>query len=158
MRRALLLITVNIVLVLFQMSFFGELFDPIFVPNLIFAFAFALLFNDLSESSYMSAFIGGLVFDLLTFGIIGMTSLTFVGFLFLFSFVRRYVSKNTVTGGIGVILLQFIYTWFILGFRMVGIPKLLLSGFVTLVTVYLFQFILRGFVDYLRRSGFKILE
>ena len=109
MKKALLLLFINLILVLLQISFFGELLPSVYVPNLILSFSFAILFADLSDASYMSAFIGGLMLDLLTFGIIGVSSLTFVGFLFLFSFVRRYVSKNVLTNSLGVVVLQSIY-------------------------------------------------
>jgi len=158
MKKALLLLFINLILVLLQISFFGELLPSVYVPNLILSFSFAILFADLSDASYMSAFIGGLMLDLLTFGIIGVSSLTFVGFLFLFSFVRRYVSKNVLTNSLGVVVLQSIYVWFILGFKAIGISKLLISGVVTLLAVFMFQFILKGFLDYLGRSGYKILK
>jgi len=148
----------NLILVLLQVSFFGELVAPIFVPNLVFGFAFAIMFIDLSETSYMSAFFGGILLDLLTFGIIGVSSLTFVGFLFLFSFVRRYISKSVYSSSLGVVVTQFLYVWFVLGFETVGFGKILTNSFITLAVALLFQVVLGNFIDYLGRSGYKISE
>lgn len=95
--KIFLVILINIVFGVIQTSFFSGLVNNLFVPNLILILAFSLMYKDLNELSLMSAFVGGLILDLLGFNIIGLSSLAMVGSLYLFSIIRRHVSKSWFT-------------------------------------------------------------
>ncbi|HLC93811.1 MAG TPA: hypothetical protein VJG85_02225 [Patescibacteria group bacterium] len=96
MKKYLVIFFVNIVLVLFQNSFLFVFLGGEANPNLILAFAFSLLLLDKSEEALFSAFVGGLLIDLLGFTMPGLSSLVFLLAIYIGLFIKKYLFKSWV--------------------------------------------------------------
>lgn len=158
MKRFVGLLFVNLILVLLQLSFFGELFDGSFVPNLVLALAFAFIFCDLGEMGKTSAFLGGVFLDLLGFNIIGFSPITIISCILIYDLIRRNMSGNIAVSALTLFLATLIYDK-IMGFS----PRLFASEAVigamfTLGICGIFYVLVSNFSSYLARSGYKISE
>ena len=81
-------------LVVFQVSFLGRFFFYSAVPNLIYILVFALYITLDTRVSLFTAFFAGLLYDILTLGTVGLTPLSFLLSLLIFSFIRRFFSHS----------------------------------------------------------------
>ena len=109
MKKILYLIFINMILVLVQNSFFSELLDVTFNPNLVLAFGFAFLFSNQEEDGSFSLLIGGPFLDLLSFNMLGVSSLTFLVLYELSILIRKYVSKGFVIQLLLVFISSIVY-------------------------------------------------
>lgn len=154
MKRVIFLIFINIVLVLFQSSMFSELFGVASNPNLVLAFAFALYFLDLDDMGIISAFIGGIWLDLFGFSIVGISSVTMVGSLLFFIYVKRYLFRGFASNIVSVIVSQSVYLLFLNG-NVLNFSQYLKSGFYTTLSAIVIYYIFRKFSRYFFPSGYR---
>ena len=158
MKKFFILFFVNLVLVLLQLSFFGELFSGSFVPNLVLALAFALAFSELADFGKMSALAGGLLLDLLGFNIIGFSPTVIISCLIIYDLIRRNVSKNVILSSFVVIISSLVYD------KLLGIsptffaPQAIKSALVTFAAWGIFYLLTSNISTYLAKSGYKISE
>ena len=93
-KRFLTVFILVFVLSITQTSFFNELLGITYNPNIVLALAFALLLADQFELSMFAGLIGGFLIDLTGFGVIGISSLSFVIVLLISHLIKRYVFKS----------------------------------------------------------------
>jgi hypothetical protein len=152
MKRFIILFALNIVLVLIQNSFLGELFGFSYSPNLVLALAYSLFFMDLNDLSLMSGFIGGLLLDLFGFSIVGLSALTITGTLVLFTYVKRYLFRGWTSNLVLVFLAQIVYINMLIGAGSLPRP-VIISGLSTLVFSLGFYLLVQSFAGYLGKPG-----
>ena len=158
MKKFLTIFFMNLVLVLLQLSFFGELFEGAFTPNLVLAFGFALTFGSLANSAKVSVLIGGLLLDLLGFNLVGHSSTVIIACMIMYDFIRRNVSKNVLLSAAAVFLSSLVYD------KLLGMsPSLFfvqsqISALVTLAISGIFYFLINNVLTYLTRSGYGFSE
>lgn len=156
MRKIILLIVVNIILVALQQSFIPEWIG--LHVNLVLAFAMSFFVMEKSKTALVSAFIGGLVLDLLGFGIVGKSSLVFVLVILIFDFVRDHAFNKWYFNLFFVFLSSLIYSFF------AGLPKVLFSSYElfsavgTLLASLFFYYLLLRYKKVLESSSYKIRE
>lgn len=156
MRNIVILIFLNTTIILVQNSFLSVLLPPTYVPNLLLALSFTFTLYDKDTVAYMSALIGGMLFDLLTFNIVGETSLIFVASLFLFSQYRRYFSKTVFSSLLGVLISNSLYLWLIGYFASPKVSMFLINGLLTFGTIYLFRLVIRWFLLSFRNGQYLV--
>lgn len=156
--KVIFIVFFNLILSLLQTSFFGELVGNVFVPNLILAFSFALMFKDLKNLSLMSAFIGGLIIDFLSFNIVGISPLVLVGSLYIFSIVRRHLSKDWPVSFLVHSLSLFVYDLLLGNLKPIMYKKYLIFLVLMFGVSLLFYTLVVGVANYLRRIGISIEE
>jgi cell shape-determining protein MreD len=152
MKRFFVLLFVNLILALLQLSFFGKAFGSGSTPNLVLALAFALTLAGLGGAGKMSAFLGGLMLDLLGFNIIGISSIVLVGSMIMYDFVRKNVSRNLVMNAISVFLSTMIYD------KLLGSSVGIFGSIMTLVFCGIFYLLVENASGYFLRSGYKISD
>ena len=94
MKRITYVIVATMIISIFQTSFFYGILGASFNPSLVLAFTFSLLLMDEDELSMISAFVGGLFMDMLTFWVIGTYTLSFTMILYGLYLFRKYIFKN----------------------------------------------------------------
>lgn len=94
LKKVIILFGINLFLVLMQTSFLNVFFGAALNPDLVLAFALALLLANKSEYSLFSALIGGLIYDLRGTNLIGESALLMIAVLFAISYSRKYVFKG----------------------------------------------------------------
>ncbi len=117
MKKYVILSMINIVLVLFQLSFFPKLVGNALAPNLVLAFAFTFLLYGGLGFALFTAFFGGLLVDLLSFSHIGVSPLILCLLLMLTKIVRKHLIRNDSFFG------AFVYLSFVLYAILVQFPK-----------------------------------
>ncbi len=153
MKKYIIIIATTLMLALLQLSFFSELLGNGLSPDLLLAFAFALLFLDLKEEAYFAGFIGGLFLDLLGFSIVGSSSVLYVCSLVLFSVIQRFVSKGWFTKALGFLLFSYLLS----SLKSDVMPWTQLSGSIlSLVVNTLFVSFVKKFMVYFRKTGYNI--
>jgi hypothetical protein len=115
MKRILTIIFINIILVLAYTSFFSELVGPQLNPVIVLSFALSLLFMDKREEALLSAFTGGLMMDLLSNTIPGITPALFLFVVQFVFFVRNYVFRNWMLQLFLTALSAYAYKMFLSG-------------------------------------------
>jgi len=133
LKNILILTGITLLLVLLQGSLFQTLFGARYNPNLIIALSFTFFYAGKDELAQITGFVGGLFLDVLGFSIIGISPLLIVGFLLIFSFVRRHLTRGWVLNLFGVCASTFVYLVLVHG----GASNLnfsYLSSLTTLVT------------------------
>lgn len=153
MRKFLILLIINIFLVLVQGSFLRELVGPALTPNLIIAFAFSLFFAEREDLALISAFMGGLLLDLLGFSIVGISPLLIIAGLIFYKFVKQYLFKGWFTNVALVFLTQIMYVNILSGFSQ---PKseLIYTGLSTLVFSILLLLANEKVLNLFKKSGY----
>jgi len=142
MKNTLFLILFILILILIQLPFLSVVLPLIIVPNLIIALSFSFALYEKEELAYRAGLIGGVLFDLLTFNIVGETSLIITVCLFLFSLYRRYVSKSLVSGFLGVLFANSVYLWFAEYGSSLNLRFYLVNGLVVFVLALVFRQVL----------------
>lgn len=108
-KKHLLLTFTLVILGLFQTSFLFELFGEV-NPNIILALVFAFLYASKTEDALFSAFVGGLIIDLMTSNILGISSLALVVFTLAAGLVRKYAASNMFSQSIMCISTALLYS------------------------------------------------
>lgn len=154
--KIVLVVLINIIFSLIQTSFFSNLVGSVFVPNIVFIFAFSLMFWDLKKLSLMSAFVGGLFLDLLGFNIVGLSSLIMVGSLNLFFIVRRHFSKGWVVNLLFFSLSLVLYDYILGNLVNIGLKEY--TGFILAMVVIavFFIMVIKRFLNYLHKIGIDL--
>lgn len=144
------------VFALIQVAFLPEFLIGARTPNLVMAFAFAVLIMDVQDDALLTAFIGGLFLDFLGFSVPGLSSLIMVGFLGVAFFVRKYVFRAWWSVGVLVFVSHFAYV-LILNLPRFYPPGGALLGAVltTLSTLLLYRFT-GNLIKRLSDTGYKI--
>lgn len=141
MRKSLIIILItNIVLVLFQTSFFNILFGD-YSPNLIMAFAFAVVFTLKGEYKYLSGFIGGLFFDLLTFNIIGLTSVILILTMIMSYIIKKFFISRTYMNIVLVFISSIIFDFIIVSGTLFNVELLVRALLTSIVSIIMYFFI-----------------
>lgn len=156
MKRFFAILFINLLLVLLQLSFFGELFGVGFLPNLVLALAISLVLNDSNDMALLSGFLGGLLLDLLGFNIVGVSSLSITVLSGILILIRRSVSKSWIVNIAYVIFAALIYDRAAGNSESFFSSSALSASFVTLGVSVILYFAMRGILDYLKRSGYKV--
>lgn len=154
MKKFLIIVFVNILLVLLQTAFLRELVGASATPNLVLAFSFSLFFMDLENLSLMSAFVGGLLLDLFGFSIVGLTPLVITGSLVLVTFVKRYLFRGWISNLLLVFLAQLIYLGVISGAFSLD-STALYSSTTTLFLSLAFYLINQNFTWFFDQRGYR---
>lgn len=108
MRKNLSILIISLIFVIFQESFMLEFFGSALNPNLIICLCFGFMLIDDYEDALFTAFIGGLFYDFLGVGIVGLTSFI----LILFLAASQWVKKTIFRGAWVQILFIIITTLF----------------------------------------------
>ena len=145
-KKYLKIILVSMFLMILQTGFFSEFFGETF-PILIFCYSLGLFALGKTEESYLSAFIGGLLLDLVSSNFLGFSSTVFLSVLLTGVAVRKVFSNNVLLYILVIIIFQFVYFLFSLNFALQFAISLTFwfSVFSNYVTFLLFRFLLRKF-------------
>ena len=88
------LILLNIFSVIIQTSFLLEVFGSKLNPNLVGAVVFSMLLVKDTTSAYLSAFVGGLLLDIVSGGVAGLGTFLFTLFVWLYSRFHSFYLRN----------------------------------------------------------------
>jgi len=136
MRKYILLIILNIIVVLLQSSFLGELFDYSYIPDFVLVFSFAFLLDDQKELALGNAFIGGIVLDLLNLKVFGVYASVLVVLIGLVYVLQKLLVKTLFFQSVMFVLAVTIFRWL---FLQGSFKQALIGGVVTsLVSVFLY--------------------
>ena len=94
MRKYLLIFAILLILTLLQLSFFPALLGVKFAPNLVLAFCFALLLAGDFDLATFGGLVGGVLIDLLSFSVFGVSAVVFCATLVGAYAVRKYVFRG----------------------------------------------------------------
>lgn len=81
-------------LVIFQISFLGQIFPFSLTLNLLLILSFAILFVMGLSLSLWAAFFMGIIYDILTLGLVGRASVFYLAALLGFYLLRRFFSHS----------------------------------------------------------------
>jgi rod shape-determining protein MreD len=109
MKKTLILLLINLILVLIQMAFLTELFNKTVVPNLILVLGVYFLLKGDLVTGLKSVFIGGILIDALNYTHMGTSALILVAGLYLMSFIRKTIFKGFLSDSVIIILISYIY-------------------------------------------------
>jgi len=98
-KKYLVLVFVSFIGVILQTSLFLEIFGPKVNPNIVFALGFAFLFSNKQKYALRTALVSGVLLDLLSFNVVGTTSLFMI-----FSFYASKFIQEKFFKGIGVLV------------------------------------------------------
>lgn len=129
-------------LVLFQTSFFPVFFEKGLNPVLVISLIFALFLLDRTKYALFSAFIGGVLLDILGFTLLGSSSLVFVLCIMATILIRKYVLKNAISQSILCISSVLIYSVFITYPNKLPIENVVYGSILTLLISYVFYYLL----------------
>lgn len=154
MKRVIAFIIINLILVLIQESFLGNLLGT-FTPNLVLAFAFSFLILNLDDIGFMNAFIGGVLLDLFGFETIGLSSLVFVGSLMMYFFIRKYLFRGWIFTIFSSFVVNILYLYVVSGFS--ASSRLLInSSASTALFAMFFFFSIRNLSGYFDNSEYRL--
>lgn len=156
MKKTILLIFIMFALAIFQNTFFLELFESVKNPNLVLAFCFSLVILKRRNAALHSAFVGGLFLDLFGPGIIGLSSVLFLGFIFVAIFVQNYVAGNIFVVLVMLYVFAVIYPGLV-SFSL--IPKagtVLVGGVITLVMCIVFYILNSKYVTPISSNEYSL--
>jgi rod shape-determining protein MreD len=156
MRKYFIVTIVNIILIFLQESFLVELFGVAFNPNLVIALGFSLVLVDEDDLALFSVLIGGLFLDLLSTGIIGLSSLVLVLLLYMAIQARKTIYRGVFTQLIFVVITAIIYKILANYPPIVYERTLFYSGIYTSVLVLFLRQILLKFKKRYLSSEFRI--
>src|SRR3990167_5293719 len=84
-------------LVILQISLFNYFSIFSSAPNLLYILSFAFIFALGAKYAFLTAFFAGMIYDTLSFWIVGVTPLLILTSLLLFSLLRRIFIHTSVT-------------------------------------------------------------
>ena len=117
------LIVLNIFSVIIQTSFLLELFGTKLNPNLVATVVFSMLLVGDTASAYLSAFVGGLLLDIVSGGVIGLGAFLFTLFVWLYSHLHSFYLRNMFVS-------LFFATLYFYIFRLVTAQTLVFDGWI----------------------------
>lgn len=138
-------------LVILQISLFNDLRIFTVTPSLIYILSFAFIFTLGEKYAFLTAFFAGMIYDILSFGALGVTPLLILTSLLLFSLLRKVFIHTSVT--------FFIYYYFsTLVYRAVSSglhfsPLYIFEGFIDLTILLFFVLWLRFVARIFNQSG-----
>ena len=94
MRKNLGILLISLIFVIFQESFMLEFFGSALNPNLIVCVCFAFMLIDDYDGALFTAFMGGLFYDLLGVGVVGLASFILILFLAASQWVKKTVLRG----------------------------------------------------------------
>lgn len=155
MRKIIELTIANIFISLLQTAFFLELFGAV-NPNLVLANAYSYFYGNSIRTSLISAFVGGLIIDLLGVGIVGITPLFFVIAILLSDFIKKYIFRGWITNIISLSVASAGYTILSNYPSPVNTHDNLVSVFLTLAFSFVFYFLNRAYTGLVANSSFSL--
>jgi rod shape-determining protein MreD len=132
------------ILVLFQTSFFSEIFGRFLNPNLVIALVFAYLVMDKAQEAFFSAFVGGLLLDISGNTIVGLSSLILVSIIIFTLLAKKLVQKGGILLTVILLIAFPVYTMIINYPNYIISLGLLIGALSTLLTGYIFYLIIRS--------------
>ena len=94
MRKSIIILILSLIFVIFQESFLLEFFGNALNPNLVISLCFGFMLIDDYHDALFTAFIGGLFYDFLGVGIVGLTSFILIVFLATSRWVRKTIFRG----------------------------------------------------------------
>jgi len=153
MKKYAIILLINIVLALLQLSFFSELLGVNFMPNFILAFSFAFLISDKFELSMFCAFTGGLFLDLFGVSTLGFSSLILCILLIVTYQMKSSVFRGQITLGFFILLSSVFYTFALSLPQIYFSSSAFVGAFLTLLMASIFGYAVRNFT---REGGYKL--
>lgn len=138
-------------LVILQISLFNYFSIFSVTPNLLYILSFAFIFTLGARPAFLTAFFAGMIYDVLSFGTVGVTSFSILTSLLLFSFLKRVFSHVSVIFFIYFYLITIIYRSVNSGFHF-SLP-FVFEGFIDLTILLFFVVVLRFAVKIFNPSG-----
>lgn len=145
MKHYILIILINIILAIVQVSFFYRLFGRTLNPNLIAAFAFSFFFWGIYDKGFFSALIGGIFLDLMGFSSVGLSALILIMGLLLAFYIKKYIFKGWTTQILSLFITTISYS------SLLGFPnfyfdlKTVISALITVVISLIFYWTFKSF-------------
>ncbi len=143
MRKYLIIIFINLLLVFVQESFFLEFFGTVFNPHLVTSLGFSFILLEDDHNGLASMFIGGLLLDLLGTGVIGLSSLVLIVMLLISMLVRKTFFRGLITQIFFIILTTVVFKILMNYPHIIFDKNLILSGLITSFIALLFSFVIR---------------
>lgn len=156
MRKATVLIILNLILVIIQESFFLELFGPSLNISLILALAFGYFLSNQEKEALDSALFGGLVIDLVNPNIIGLSSLLFVVLLLIAGVIKRYFFKGFGFQLVVVVLSVCIYKLVISYPKIHFAQELVISGIMTFILSFMLHLLINKITHKFKSIEYRI--
>jgi hypothetical protein len=141
MKKIILLIIVNLILILIQVAFVPTLFTTVGSPNFILALGFTFLIIDKLEMGLQSVLIGGIMLDSMLYNHIGISSIILtIGILISF-IVRKYFFKGLLTHAVFIIISSVIYSQLLIyksfTFNLTMISNAIITTLISLIGVFI---------------------
>lgn len=137
-------------LVILQISFFNYFSIFSVTPNLLYIIPFAFVFVLDEKYALLAAFFAGIVYDILSFGVVGVTPLFILTSLLLFSLLRRIFIHTSVTFFIYYYLSTLVYRVVHSGLQLSS--SFFFEGFIDLTILLFFVVVLRFVVKIFSQS------
>ena len=138
-------------LVILQISLFNYFGIFSVTPNLIYILSFAFIFALGEKYAFLTAFFAGMIYDILSFGVVGVTPLLILTSLLLFSLLRRVFIHTSVTFFIYYYLSTLVYRAVSSGLHFS--PLYIFEGFIDLTILLFFVLLLRSVARIFNQSG-----
>lgn len=137
-------------LVIIQISLFNYFSIFSVTPNLLYILPFAFIFVLGEKYALLAAFFAGMIYDILSFGVVGVTPLFILVSLLLFSLLRRIFIHTSVTFFIYYYLSTLVYRAVRSGLHFS--PLFFFEGFIDLTILLFFVVVLRFVVKIFSQS------
>lgn len=138
-------------LVILQISLINHLGMLASPPNLLYILTFAFIFALTERHAILTAFFAGLIYDILSFGSVGITPFLILTSLLLFSFSRKVFSHTGVTFFVYYYLSAIVYR--IISSGRGFSPSFIFDGFSDLIILLIFVALLRLLAKVFNPSG-----
>lgn len=138
----------NLILVLIQQAFFGELFGLGYTPHIALALTFALFVTVEMETTLLSGLLCGVLTDLLGTGPVGLSAVFCVSYLLFVAYIKKRFIKGAVVNIIAFVAFSCLYD--LLGsFSSVTVVfnVILVRALLGLISLGVFYFIIQRFLD-----------
>lgn len=156
MKNLILIIFINILLVLFQESFFLEIFGSELNINFVLALGFSFFFANQESDALKSLLVGGLIIDLISTNIVGITSTIFILIMLIASFIKRNIFNGLGIQVLVLILSVVIYK-FIMNFQNFSFSlNILTSGLLTFIVSFCLYLLISKLKNRFLSSEFRI--
>jgi len=138
-------------LVILQISLFNYFSIFSSAPNLLYILSFAFIFALGARQAFLTAFFAGLIYDILSFGTVGLTPLLILTSLLLFSLLRRIFIHSSLTFFIYYYLSTIVYRAVSSGLHFSS--SYIFEGFIDLTILLFFVLLLRFVARIFNQSG-----
>ncbi len=138
-------------IVILQISFFNYFSIFSVTPNLLYIISFALIFALGEKYALLTAFFAGIIYDILSFGVVGITPIFILISLMLFSLLRKVFIHTSAAFFIYYYLNTLVYRAVSSGLHFS--PSYIFEGFIDLIILLFFVLFLRFVLKIFNQSG-----